>query len=81
MSDAALTELRTLTVEELSQATGIQRWRIYALVKQGKAPPHFRVGSTLRFPIAGVRRWVEAQVGGGGEKAGIAPVPGEVKVK
>jgi predicted DNA-binding transcriptional regulator AlpA len=62
MSNEVLAELRTLTVEELSQATGIRAWRIYALVKQGKAPPHFRVGSTLRFPITGVRRRLEEQV-------------------
>jgi excisionase family DNA binding protein len=56
-----LDELRTLTVEELSQATGIQAWRIYEMLKQGKAPPHFRVGCTYRFPIHGVRNWLMEQ--------------------
>ncbi len=50
-------ELRSLTVEQLAQATGIDPWRIYQMIKQGEAPPSFRVGKTYRFPVAGVRRW------------------------
>ena len=64
MSDNVLGDLRTLTVEELSRATAIPKWRVYALVRDGKAPPHFRVGSTLRFPITGVREWLEQATSG-----------------
>jgi len=61
MSSNMMDELRTLTVEELSQATGIQAWRIREIVKAGKGPPHFRVGTTYRFPVLGVRRWLGEQ--------------------
>jgi predicted DNA-binding transcriptional regulator AlpA len=61
VSSDLMEELRTLTVEELSQATGIQAWRIRELVKAGKGPPHFRVGMTYRFPVLGVRRWLGEQ--------------------
>jgi len=63
MSSDVMDELRTLTVEELSAATGIQAWRIRELVKAEKGPPHFRVGTTYRFPVLGVRRWLEEQTG------------------
>jgi excisionase family DNA binding protein len=58
VSTNALEELRTLTVEELSTATGIAVWRIYEMLRKGKAPPHFKVGSTYRFPFLGVRTWL-----------------------
>lgn len=58
---SSLDELKTLTVEELSDATGIAAWRIRELLKAGKGPPSFRVGRTYRFPIGGVRRWLEEQ--------------------
>jgi excisionase family DNA binding protein len=51
--------LRTLTVRELGAETGIAMWRIYELIAQGEAPPHFRVGKTYRFPLTGVLRWIE----------------------
>ena len=59
MSTDALEELRTLTVDELSRATGIQTWRIYAMLKEGTATTQIRFGSTYRFPLVGVRRWME----------------------
>jgi len=59
---SAVEELRTLTVHELSAATGIAVWRIFELITKGEAPPHFRVGKTYRFPLTGVRKWVEARI-------------------
>ena len=44
-------ELRTLTLEELVAETGIQAWRIRELIKEGKGPPHFRLGRRYRFPL------------------------------
>ncbi len=61
MSSDVMDELRTLTVEELAEATGIQTWRIRELIKADKGPPHFRVGSTYRFPVLAVRRWLADQ--------------------
>jgi excisionase family DNA binding protein len=54
-------ELRSLTVEQLADAMGIEKWRVYELVKKGNAPPSFKVGKTYRFPIAGVRKWFADQ--------------------
>jgi predicted DNA-binding transcriptional regulator AlpA len=50
-------ELRSITMEELSDVTGLPTWRLREIVKQGKGPSHFRVGSTYRFPVSGVRKW------------------------
>lgn len=50
-------ELRSLNMEELSKVSGLPTWRLRELVKGGKGPPHFRVGTTYRFPVSGVRKW------------------------
>jgi excisionase family DNA binding protein len=52
---------RLLTTKQLAEATGIPRWRLFELVRQGKAPPHMRVGNTLRFPVDGVVEWIARQ--------------------
>lgn len=52
---------RLLTTKQLSDRTGIPCWRIYELVAKGKAPPHMRVGSPLRFPEDGVVAWIVEQ--------------------
>jgi excisionase family DNA binding protein len=57
-------ELRSLTVEQLAGAMGVEPWRIYEMLKKGKAPPRFKVGKTYRFPIAGVRKWFREQTRG-----------------
>lgn len=57
-------ELRSLTAQQLADAMGVEPWRIYEMVKKDKAPPHFRVGKTYRFPIGGVRKWFTEQTSG-----------------
>jgi excisionase family DNA binding protein len=52
---------KLLTTTQLSEATGIARWRLFELVRQGKAPPFLRVGSTYRFPEDGVLKWIAEQ--------------------
>jgi excisionase family DNA binding protein len=54
-------ELRTLTVKQLAEATGIQKWRIHQLVAEGHGPPHFRVGSVIRFRVTDVLKWMQQQ--------------------
>lgn len=54
--------LGTMTLKGLAKATQIQEWRIRELVKNGKGPPHFRVGITYRFPIQSARQWISEQV-------------------
>ncbi len=53
-------ELRSLNMAELPEVSGLPAWRLRELVKQGKGPPHFRVGTTYRFPVSGVRKWFAA---------------------
>jgi excisionase family DNA binding protein len=52
---------RLLTVKELARQTGLQPWRIYALIREGQGPPHLPVGRTYRFPEDGVLAWVREQ--------------------
>ena len=52
---------KLLTTKQLSAATGLPRWRIFELVQTGKAPPHLRIGRTLRFPADAVNEWIAAQ--------------------
>lgn len=51
-------EFRSLTVDQVADVMGLERWRVYELVKQGKAPPHFRVGAIYRFPLNQFRAWM-----------------------
>ncbi len=53
--------LRLLTTKQLAEALGVPRWRVFELVAQGKGPPHFRVGKTLRFPETAVAEWIRSQ--------------------
>lgn len=53
--------LLTLTVKQLSKATGIQVWRVHQLVAEGKAPRHFRVGRVIRFRAKDVDAWLDEQ--------------------
>ena len=61
MSNDEAAMLRTLTVKQLAEATGIQVWRLHQLVAEGKGPPHFRVGRVIRFQASKVREWMEQQ--------------------
>lgn len=58
---AELEELRTLTIKELAEATGIQAWRLRELINANHGPPHFRVGRVIRFRVTDVRSWMEGQ--------------------
>jgi excisionase family DNA binding protein len=57
-------KLRLLTTRELSKLTGLAYWRVLQLVAAGKAPPHMRIGNTLRFPQSGVEEWISKEAGG-----------------
>ena len=61
MSEAVEEQLRTMTVKELAKATGFQVWRIHQMVNEGKSPPFFRVGRTIRFRAKDVARWMDSQ--------------------
>ncbi len=52
---------RLLTTKELSERTGLARWRVFELVARGKGPRFMRIGKTLRFPEDGVAQWINEQ--------------------
>ena len=52
---------RLRRVREVAQVTGLERWRIYALLKRGEGPPFLRLGRTIRIPEDALVEWIEAQ--------------------
>lgn len=53
--------LRTLSVRMLGEAMNLPTWRIYEMLRNGEAPPHFRVGKTFRFRVRDVDGWMTEQ--------------------
>jgi excisionase family DNA binding protein len=53
---------RLLKAKELAALTGIPLYTLRELVKQGKGPPHLRIGTTFRFPEDSVVQWIKEQV-------------------
>ena len=52
---------RLLTVKQAAQATGLPRWRLYALLAEGTGPAAMRVGKTYRISEHALIRWIEDQ--------------------
>lgn len=52
---------KLLRVHQVAALTGLERWRIYELIKSGKGPPFLRIGRTLRIPEDQLVRWIEEQ--------------------
>jgi Helix-turn-helix domain len=57
-----------LTVEKLCKTLGwlnndgeLQKWKVYELVEQGKAPPHLRIERRIYFAEDAVLRWIREQ--------------------
>jgi excisionase family DNA binding protein len=51
---------RLLTLREAAEVTGLQRWRLYEMVKRGKVP-FMKVGKTYRFSELALAQWIEEQ--------------------
>ena len=51
--EALKEECTSLSVEELAEVAGLPAWRVRAMAKQGKGPPHFKIGKLYRFPVVG----------------------------
>ena len=51
---------RLLTIKEVSEQTGIGRWRLYELLASGDLP-HLRIGKTFRVPEDALVKWIEQQ--------------------
>jgi excisionase family DNA binding protein len=56
------TELKVLTVNELSDYLRVHRSTIYRLLKRGQLPG-FKIGSDWRFNIEAIDRWLLEQGG------------------
>jgi predicted DNA-binding transcriptional regulator AlpA len=52
---------RLLSIKEVEEQTGIRRWRLYELRKQGKGPPMLRIGKTFRVPEDALVQWIDEQ--------------------
>lgn len=50
-----------LSPNEVAEALGIGRPKVYSLLSRGELPS-VRVGRSVRVHFAGLRRWVEEQV-------------------
>lgn len=52
---------RLLTVKQLADLTGLPVWRIHQMCSENTAPPHLRIGKTIRFPEDAVVAWIQEQ--------------------
>ena len=52
---------KLLRVREAAKQTGIERWRLYELIKRGEGPPHMRIGRTIRISETALAEWIEQQ--------------------
>jgi excisionase family DNA binding protein len=50
-----------MTVRECAAATGIQMWRLRALLAAGRGPRYFRIGRVIRMRARDVETWLEEQ--------------------
>lgn len=51
-----------LTVDELTERLKIKSGWVYQRIHAGTLPfPYCKVGQFLRFPVAGVRKYIESQ--------------------
>lgn len=50
---------KLISADELAQAIGVNRWRIYELVRQGQLP-HVRLGLTVKFDPTKIAAWLHA---------------------
>lgn len=51
--------VKLLTVKQAAEILGLQTWRVYSLLKQGRGPKFHRLGRTLRISEAELIRWVD----------------------
>lgn len=56
----AETERLALRMNEAAEVLGISRSKAYELARRGEIPV-VRIGHSVRVPVNGLRRWLEAQ--------------------
>jgi excisionase family DNA binding protein len=66
MSTTEVKVPRLLTIKQVAEKTGLQRFRVYQLVHE-KRLPVIRIGSTFRVAEDVLAKWIakESQAGGG----------------
>jgi excisionase family DNA binding protein len=47
-----------LTTRDLCEWLGISRLTLFRLRERGEGPPAYRIGKGMRYPRAGVERWL-----------------------
>ncbi|MBW3598577.1 MAG: helix-turn-helix domain-containing protein [Planctomycetes bacterium] len=52
----------SLRLNEASEALGVSDRTLSTWLKSPHAPPHFRLGGVVLFPIDDLRRWLSEQV-------------------
>lgn len=57
---------KNMTAAEVAEELDVPLARVYAMVREGSpdAPPHFKVGKSVRFPRAEFRTWRAARIVG-----------------
>jgi excisionase family DNA binding protein len=60
MEDDDLSQ-RLLTIKEVSQRTGVPRWRLYQSISEGHGPPVVRMGRAIRVSEVALQRWIEGE--------------------
>ena len=55
---------RLLDPDEVAKLGGFTRRYLEMLVKDGTAPPSFKIGKLRRFPESGYRRWIAEKLAG-----------------
>jgi excisionase family DNA binding protein len=51
-----------LSTQQLADYLGVPISTVYAWREAGTAPPAHRIGKRLRFPVAGVERWLAERI-------------------
>ena len=52
---------KLLRVAEVAELTGIEKWRLYDLLKSGEGPRYMRIGKIYRISEAALVEWIEAR--------------------
>jgi excisionase family DNA binding protein len=50
---------KLFTIKQVAEVTGLQPWRVYELIAQGKGPRSMRLGRTIRVPESALVAWID----------------------
>lgn len=52
---------KLLRVAEVEERTGVQRWRLYEMLKRGQGPAYIKIGKTIRISETALVAWIKEQ--------------------